>query len=251
MKRKIVQEEKSFSGTYEFYLDDIEQIAAMLQEAYGSFSLEIDDYELDSFQEVAGLNKEEANYIRLQAPADVLTRTLGVRIGTSRLYLVMEDKYDYKAIGVATEITKRIEARKVEGANETKKHPFDPTRCSIHLYPNPKRASIRRTATCEPTKLASVQTHEIKAVLDHLQRWGEEPLPDLAELTIDIPNFGTSAPVTKELQSSATLQGKARPSFWRRQKENIIAKVVAGLIVAALVTAVSLFWRNILGLFSH
>jgi hypothetical protein len=136
MKRKRVEDTTYYKGKYVVSLSLIEEIAAILHEAFSSCGIEVDDYELENLGEIPRLKQKDASRILLAGPRKFedyyRSGGVSVRIDTTFLAISITDKYDYRCLGVKTRLEKLIEKARLP--DESQKS-YGGTECRIELTP--------------------------------------------------------------------------------------------------------------------
>ncbi len=116
MRKKTVEKVLSFEGTYSFYLDDFEDIAVVLNEAYGSYGIETEDFELEDVAELSQLKPANVTKLSISGPADHNAEGWlnGLKFWVYPQYvqIYLRNRDDYKALGVAARIEQIIQGAK-------------------------------------------------------------------------------------------------------------------------------------------
>ncbi len=230
MKKKIVGTIKSYEGEYTFYIDDIEEIAEILKSGYGGCDIDLTEYELDDITELSQIPGDSLDSVRISAPpryhvkvsfktneeeqqylkAEKESRTTGLTFWLSpfQLFLSIQNKTEFKAIGVATKLENVIERARTDSAEEA----------GISLV---KPIILLSRRMPEDTKGSKVS--EATAVLV------------VNSVTVD----AIKSPVAvSSIGQPVSIEVDRRP-FLKRNKDKLLIALISALLGAGLATLVS------------
>jgi hypothetical protein len=217
MKRNDPGEIRNIEGHYVVTLALVKRLCGIMNDAFGSFTLYVNDYELEGLHEVPLIPDAEVKKIdivgRKKPPEGQewmknVTPKVSVYMGEKVLLISQTEKYDFVAIGVVTRVLEVLDKAKVESPKTTPGF-----------------------ATCEIS----------------LEGFADQNVPAAPPDAIAVqgtPAAVGAGPVPTSLLDVDKIIQATEKSFWRRNKDKIIVGIIlsAVALVGGIILAVVKGW---------
>ncbi len=235
MKKKTVEAFIYPEGVFDFYIDDLEKIAEILKDAYGSYDIETTEHELEDVTELSKVPDDSLKSVKLSAPAkpksnnirntDKLKKyteqydylgTTGLRLSISsehgeRISLYLRNRDEFKAIGTAEKIKEVIERAKTGSVDEA-----GLWGCKVTIRSN-RRSPQKASHTAETTPVSVMNPITVEKI----------------NSSVDINSISKPVDIAPD-----------RRSYFRRNKDHLIHILIAAVVGAGLTLLIKLIFGS-------